>query len=224
MKYTEVPHLLLGFDTETTGLSTSADRALSYGFCLYRDGALAWSEHYFVVPDVPISPGAQNVHGLSRELLEEKFEHGEALTVEGGLRRTLEILREFHHQGASLCGANVSHFDVDMFQRSYQSVLGRHVHDDGLRLDELQIVDVIAHDIAMEPRSANPRRRNLTALSQHYGVRVGGHDALNDALAACEVFFAQVAQNTNDWSALRPVIGSMSADDIALHHESPTGF
>ncbi len=213
-KHVVVPELVLGFDTETTGLSTASDRALSYGFALYRNGVLEWSDHYLVVPDVRIDPGAERVHGLSRSFLEQKAAAGEAMTVEQGLTRTLSTLRHHHQAGAWICGANVSHFDIDMFQRSYQSVMKKHVHDDGLQLDELQIIDVIAHDIAMESRAANPRRRNLTALSMHYGVRVGGHDALNDAKAACEVFFAQVAQNTNDWTAVRKVVSSMDPSEV----------
>lgn len=224
IRYQSVPELVLGFDTETTGLSTSSERAISYGFCLYREGQLEWTDHFFVVPDVPISEGAQRVHGISRETLLAKYKAGEALSVEMGLIRAVDVLRRHHQQGAYICGANVSHFDIDMLHRSYQSKFKKHLKDDNLDPEELRIIDVIAHDIAMESRAENPRRRNLTALSNHYGVRVGGHDALNDAMAACEVFFAQVAANTNDWSTIRPVVGSMSDEDIAQHHESSSGF
>ena len=71
-KYLQVPELVLGFDTETTGLSVSSERAISYGFCAYRFGVPVWSEHFFVVPDRPISPGAYRVHKLSLEDLESK--------------------------------------------------------------------------------------------------------------------------------------------------------
>ncbi len=223
-KHHEVPELVLGFDTETTGLATSSERAISYGFALYRNMELVWSDHYYVVPDVEISPGAERVHGISRAMLEAKAARGEAHTVEQGLITTLAILRQHHAAGAWICGANVSHFDIDMFQRSYGSVMNKTVADDGLQLDELRIIDVISHDIAMESRAENPRRRNLTALSMHYGVRVGGHDALNDAKAACEVFFAQVAQNTNDWTGLRPPVSSMDPAEIEHYRETTADF
>lgn len=218
-----VPELVLGFDTETTGLATSSERAISYGFCLYRHGVLEWTEHFFVVPDVPISPGAQSVHGISMESLRERYDRGEALSVEMGLIRAVDILRRHHDMGAYICGANVSHFDIDMLHRSYQSKFRKHLKDDRLDPEQLRILDVISHDIAMESRAQNPRRRNLTALSYHYGVRVGGHDALNDAQAACEVFFAQVAANTNDWSSIRPSVAAMSEADIAAFHEPTSG-
>jgi len=58
-RYQRVPELVLGFDTETTGLSVSSERAVSYGFCAYRFGVPVWSEQFFVIPDRPISPGAK---------------------------------------------------------------------------------------------------------------------------------------------------------------------
>src|SRR5271155_6085806 len=56
-RYLQVPELIVGFDTETTGLDVSVERAISYGFCEYRYGLPVWSEHYFVLPDRPISAG-----------------------------------------------------------------------------------------------------------------------------------------------------------------------
>ena len=47
--YVEVPELVLGFDTETTGLATSSERAISYGFCLYRGGVLEWTDHLSLI-------------------------------------------------------------------------------------------------------------------------------------------------------------------------------
>ena len=57
-KYLQVPELILGFDTETTGLSVHSERAISYGFCAYRLGYPVWSEHFYVIPDCRISAGA----------------------------------------------------------------------------------------------------------------------------------------------------------------------
>ena len=61
-KYFAVPEVLLGFDTETTGLDVNNERAISYGFCMYEHGRPVSSEHFFVRPDRPITPGAQRVH------------------------------------------------------------------------------------------------------------------------------------------------------------------
>jgi DNA polymerase III epsilon subunit-like protein len=60
----------------------------------------------------------------------------------------------------------------------------------------LRIIDVVEHDLAIEPSRALRPRRGLTFLSNHYGVVPGGHDALQDARAAVEVFMEQVVVNT----------------------------
>lgn len=203
--YTAIPELVLGFDTETTGLDVTCERAISYGFCAYQSGRLVWSDHFFVRPDRAISAGAQRVHGVSMAELDEKYQTGEALSVPMGLIRAVGVLREYLGRGASIVGANVSYFDIEMLRRSYASVLSRDLRED-LHLERIPVIDVITHDEAIEPRSVNRRRRNLTSLCQHYGVDPGGHNALSDARASVEVFFAQVARNDAARRASSPQI------------------
>lgn len=218
-KHTEVPSLLLGFDTETTGLSTNSERAVSYGFIAYRDGVAEWSDHFFVLPDVPLSPGAERVHGLSLEVLRAKYEANEALSVGMGLIRAVATLRKYHREGAWIVGANVARFDIAMLASSYESVLKKPLSDEGLDPSELRIIDVIQHDTTIESRRENPRRRSLTHLCEYYDVEAGGHDALGDARAAVDVFLSQVARNTNDWTSIRPAVGAMSSDDVDTYFD-----
>jgi hypothetical protein len=91
-RYQRVPELILGFDTETTGLSVSSERAISYGFSAYRFGVPVWSEQFFVIPDRPISPGAKRVHGLSVEDMEAKRGSEKVYSVER-VMRAVQILR-----------------------------------------------------------------------------------------------------------------------------------
>ena len=191
-RYTQVPELLLGFDTETTGLSVTSERAIAYGFSAYRFGVPFWEEHFFVVPDRPITPGAQRVHGLSFEDLEAKRASEPVYPLAGGLLRAIEVLAEFHRYGAYVVGSNVSRFDLEMLRRSSLSVLGRALDDAELDLSLLRIIDVVEHDLAIEPSREIRPRRGLEHLCRHYGVRPGGHDALGDARAAVEVFLEQV--------------------------------
>lgn len=193
-KYFAVPELLLGFDTETTGLDVNSERAISYGFCAYERGSHVWSEHFFVRPDRPISPGAQRVHGVSMDDLDAKYQNSEALSVPMGLIRAVSVLRDHMSRGAIIVGANVSHFDVQMLRRSYSSVLQRDLHSD-LHVGRIRVIDVIKHDEVMESRALSSRRRSLGHLCQYYGVEPGGHHALHDARASVEVFLAQVARN-----------------------------
>lgn len=194
-KFLRVPELLLGFDTETTGLSVTSERAISYGFCAYRFGTPFWSEHFFVMPDRPISPGAQRVHGLSLEDLETLRSTNVVHSVAGGLVEAAKILRDFHQRGAYVVGSNVVRFDLEMMRRSSISVLGRALDDEYLDLSLLRIIDVVEHDLAIEPSRERRPRRGLEQLCRHYGVTPGGHDALGDARAAVEVFLQQVTFN-----------------------------
>jgi DNA polymerase III epsilon subunit-like protein len=194
-KYLRVPELILGFDTETTGLDVTSERAISYGFCAYRYGRPEWSEQFYVIPDRPISPGAKRVHGLSIEDLEAKRSSSTVLNVQGGLVRAVEILRRYQQQGAAIVGANVARFDLEMLRRSYESVLGKSLDDDSLDLSLLLIIDVVEHDLAIDPGREVRPRRGLSYLCKYYGVAPGEHDALGDARATVEVFIEQVIRN-----------------------------
>jgi DNA polymerase III epsilon subunit-like protein len=194
-RYQRVPELILGFDTETTGLSVSSERAISYGFCAYRFGVPVWSEQFFVIPDCPISAGAKRVHGLSLEDIEAKRGSHSVFSVEMGLRRAVQILQHFHDLGAYVVGSNVVRFDLEMLRRSCVSVLGMELNDKYFDISLLRIIDVVDHDLAIEPTREFRPRRGQDYLCRHYGVKPGGHDALSDARAAVEVFLEQVVHN-----------------------------
>jgi DNA polymerase III epsilon subunit-like protein len=196
-RYLQVPELILGFDTETTGLSVHSERAISYGFCAYRLGYPVWSEHFYVIPDRPISAGAQRVHGMSLEDLHAKREQEAVYNVEAGLTRAVKILRDFHERGAFVVGSNLGRFDLEMLRRTAISVLGNGLDNQYFDLSLLRIIDVVEHDLAIEPSRAERPRRGLTYLCRHYGVTPGGHHALNDARASVEVFFEQVVRNND---------------------------
>lgn len=194
-RYQRVPELILGFDTETTGLSVSSERAISYGFCAYRFGVPVWSEQFFVIPDRPISSGATRVHGLSIEDLEAKRDAGMVFSLEKGLTRAVQILRDYHELGAYVVGSNVVRFDLEMLRRSCISVLGMELNDHYFDISLLRIIDVVDHDLAIDPSREFRPRRGQEHLCRHYGVTPGGHDALSDARAAVEVFLEQVVHN-----------------------------
>ena len=194
-RYLRVPELILGFDTETTGLSVSSERAISYGFCAYRFGVPVWSEQFFVVPDRPISPGAQRVHGLSVEDIEAKRGTETVVSVEAGLTRAVQVLRDYHELGAFIVGSNIVRFDLEMLRRSTMSVLGKELNEEYFDISLLRIIDIVDHDLAIEPSRSDRPRRGQEYLCRHYGVKQGGHDALSDARAAVEVFLEQVVHN-----------------------------
>jgi DNA polymerase III epsilon subunit-like protein len=201
-KFLQVPELIVGFDTETTGLEVGRERAISYGFCAYQYGQPIWSEQFYVVPDQPISEGARRVHGLSVADIEAKRDSQSVYSVESGLAHALEILRVNQSRNAYFVGANLVRFDLEMFRRSYLSIFAREPDVDGLRFSDMQTIDVIEHDLLIEPSRELRPRRSLGHLCAHYGVDPGGHDALNDARATVEVFLEQVLHNNAGQMAL----------------------
>ena len=194
-KFQHVPELILGFDTETTGLSVTSERAISYGFCAYRFATPTWSEEYFVIPDRAISPGAQRVHGIALEDLEARRNAPDVYSLESGLERAIRILREYHDLGAYIVGSNVARFDLEMLRRSSISVLGDPLQGQDFDLSLLRVIDIVEHDLAIEPSRDERPRRGQDYLCRHYGVTPGGHSALADARAAVEVFLEQVVTN-----------------------------
>ena len=213
-RYLQVPELVLGFDTETTGLSVQSERAISYGFCAYRLGCPVWSEHFYVIPDCRISAGAQRVHGMSLGDLEGKRGGQDAVySVDAGLARAVKILRDFHDRGAYVVGSNLGRFDLEMLRRSSISVLGNALDNDYFDLSLLRIIDVVEHDLAIEPSRVDRPRRGLGYLCKHYGVSPGGHQALSDARAAVEVFCEQVVYNN---AGQVPMLLPMTRDDFMV--------
>jgi DNA polymerase III epsilon subunit-like protein len=204
-KILQVPELMVGFDTETTGLDVTCERAISYGFCEYRFGSLVRSDHYFVIPDRPIAPAARRVHGLSAQDIEARRGSDVVLSVKAGLMRAIAILRDYHELGAHFIGANIVRFDLEMLRRSAQSVLGDPLNSRAFDLSLLRTVDVIEHDLVIDPSRELRPRRGLEYLCSFYGVVPGRHDALGDARATVEVFIEQVIRNNAGQMALELV-------------------
>jgi DNA polymerase-3 subunit epsilon len=208
----EVPALLVGFDTETTGLSTSEDEAISYGFAVYRSGVLEELSQFFAVPARPMSSGAQRVHGISMSSLQKKLEDGDAFGASYAAELAATKLSQFASDGGVFVGSNPM-FDFNMLE----STLRRHGHGGlrpfGIAPPQISIIDVVSHDVLIEPRSASRPRRGLAQLCGHYGITPGQHDAAEDARAAAEVLLAQIRRNSELESL------DQSEKDIEVQHD-----
>lgn len=189
---TRLPELLVGFDTETTGLGVRHERAIAYGFAVYRYTRPVATEEFFVVPDRPIAEGARRVHGLDVAALEARRAVADVLTVAEGARRALDRLRGYHELGAFVVGANLTGFDLAMLRWTVRDALEA---EEDFDPRTLRTIDVIDHELVVRRGEPARYRRSLTSLCQHYGVRPGGHDAVGDARAAVEVLIAQVVAN-----------------------------
>ena len=205
-----VPPLMVGYDTETTGLDTQKDEPISYGLVIYRNGVQTGEkEHYLVNPKTIINPEASAVNGWTNSNLESSY-HGDILTGKrngelyhpaldptNGLNRMARRLGNLQKQGAVFVTANGPRFDLDMMKHLHKKLNHGIVplNSSGFNLDKARVVDVIAHDNLMVPKTLDPRSRSLTNLSLHYGVEPGNHAAYDDARATVDVFLKQIEHN-----------------------------
>ncbi len=194
--YLEVPRVLVGFDTETTGLSTTSDRAISYGFYELRDGVRHSVHHFYVDPEISVSSGAQKVHNISLDEIREK-QPDAVLPFARGVERALELIEYFDNEGAVFVGANVEGFDFKMLQSSARLLAPTSALAKRFSYVKLQIRDVLWHQMAMDNADLDAYKpaRGLAKLCDLHGVQRGNHNALEDARAAVEVFLAQVTHN-----------------------------
>jgi len=210
----DVPEILVGFDIESTGLDTNYDEAISYGFAEFRAGNLIRTEQFFVLPDVQIHPGAERVHGVSFEVLRKLHREGGALSARAGASRATQRLMDYASAGASFVGANPM-FDYSMLNSTLRRQGVGDLETFGLRLDELLIIDVVAHDKAIDDDRVARPRRGLANLCEFYDVTSGAHDAAEDARAAGEVLIAQIRRVNRQWTE-----SQMPVSDVEVSHPS----
>ena len=183
------PTLLVGFDTETTGLVAGDDEPISYALVVYRGGAHQTHEdvEIFVRSDKSISFGSQQIHGISQSFMDDEFEAGRAVKPVAAATQIAAHIARLHDEGAHFVGANPD-FDFRMLSGVFQK---NGIHLDSLPFDinTLSVRDVIQRhrDIDRE----DPRRRSLSFLCRYYDVSAGNHDARADAHAAVHVFLSQ---------------------------------
>ncbi|MBW7838422.1 MAG: 3'-5' exonuclease [Chitinophagaceae bacterium] len=157
-------------DLETTGLNTQDDRIIEIAIAkLHPNGDMEVKDSY-VNPMIPISPEAQEVHGISDEQVKDCKKFHE---IAGNI---LEFIK-----GCDLAGYNAIYFDFPMLLNE----LYRAGYNWNYRDHELIDVNNIF-------KISNPR--NLTAAVRHYmnEDHEGAHDARADAVATMGVFLKQL--------------------------------
>lgn len=155
---------MIAFDVETTGRNPETDQIVEISMCLYEAGK---EETYttLVKPDIPISKGAEAVHGISME------DVANAPTFAGIAPK----VRAFLDGAAVLVGYNVR-FDIRCVEREFDRI-GQPVD-----LSGKLVVDPFRIWQTLEPRS----------LTDAYRRFVGGdleeaHSAEADVQAAVNV-------------------------------------
>jgi DNA polymerase III epsilon subunit-like protein len=100
----------LGFDLETTGLNVMNDEPVQFaGMVFDSAGRCRRSLSFYINTDVPIQPGAQAVHKITKEKIQ-----ADGFSCALATERYTELVWEF--QPITLFGFNAANFDFPMWQ------------------------------------------------------------------------------------------------------------
>lgn len=171
------------FDTETTGTDTSRDQVIE--LCIqqgFGESARRWVWRF--LPDVPIQPDAEQVHGISMEDL-----HGEPRFVE----RAAEV-REVLGRAKVLCGYNLR-FDLEMVQAELQRCGAA-----PLELQGVVLLDPFRLWQRCEPRSLMDAHKRFVGSAFD-----GAHGAAADVAATARVLEGMVEAfelDALDWDGI----------------------
>lgn len=169
----------LAIDLEATGLDFSQDEILSVGFTIIRNMNILLSEsQYFLVrPEQNIPEETAVVHGIMDDASSEGIE----------LKQAMEIILDALTGKVLL--AHHTNIECKFLNKACRKVFGYDV--------VFPIVDTYAIEYnSLKHRGITPENKGLRlyALREDYGLpRYPAHNALNDAVAAAELFLAQVA-------------------------------
>ena len=159
------------FDIEATGLNVLKDRIVQIALIKYTPESSEPEElELMIKPDVPISPEAQKVHGISAEMLEDK----------PMFAQVAQQLYDFIGE-ADLAGYNSDRYDIPMLMEEFARVGFE------LNIDNRNNVDVQKIFYMMEPRTLK------AAVRLYCGKELeGAHDALADVRATVDVLKGQL--------------------------------
>lgn len=163
----------VAFDLETTGVRVHNDQPVSYAL-VHADGDLYDTDHSLVIPEVPISPGASEKHGIT---MEQCLATGVSLVV--ALEHIRDVLLSASRAGTPLVGMNLT-FDLTIVDHQLRINCGEGLEELGWHGP---IVDAYVIDRYLDKYRKG--KRTLTDLCQHYNVPLdNAHDAAGDALAS----------------------------------------
>lgn len=161
--------VILGLDTETTGLDLNKDQIIQFGGIRIDNGQVTKLK-FNCKPTVPINPEAQEKHGITMGMLENEksFSH----YAEQLVNMT---------ENALLVGFNIGGFDVPIIDRQLRECGFDDVFKDSHIFDTFELF-----------KKHTPRK--LVDAFAFYGLGdlTGAHDALVDVTAAIGIMEKQV--------------------------------
>lgn len=190
-KWADFP--MLGFDTETTGVSPDQDRIVTAALVEIHPGRRPVTTSYVVDPGIDIPPEATEVHGYTRERAIAEQTH----TPEQLLFEVTGRLALWMGHGYPIVGFNLA-FDLTLLEAENH----RHGVDTLAARGSIQpVVDVYVLDKFADPYRKGGRK--LDQVCATYGVtHVGAHDAGGDALAACRLWPRIMAKHSRKFPGM----------------------
>jgi DNA polymerase-3 subunit epsilon len=175
----------VGFDLETTGVSSFRDVPVSYGFVEHvreSTGSSTRVEGGYVNPGVAIPAGASAIHGITNDMVVDSTPLGEAVEV------VAERLSSIWKSGGVVVGMNVG-YDLTMVDSLCRRL-------DVATLEERSEIGPVMDILVLDRHFDKWRKgsRKLNDLCLHYGVTLkSAHSAAEDAEASLVVFEAMLA-------------------------------
>ncbi len=170
----------VALDLETTGLDPDKDAILSLGWVAIKNMQvdLASAQHRLVKPFLDIPEQSAVIHHIT----DDQAAAGESL------RSVLEELLEL--LAGKVLIAHHAKVEVGFLRRACEHYFG-----DGFLMRVVDTQEVARRSLAMRDQVIRSGDLRLPELRERYGLpRYRLHNALSDALAAAELFLAQLAQ------------------------------
>jgi len=202
---------LCGFDLETTGTDVETDRIVTA--CAVQVGGGRDTESYtwLADPGIEIPDGAAKVHGITTERARAEGRPAADVVAE-----VVGTLAGAVADGVPIVAMNAA-FDLTMLDREARRHGIKPLTD--VVGDALRVVDPRVLDKRVDPYRRGSR--TLTALCEHYGVRLdGAHDAAADAVAACRVAWRIAQQYAEIGRALLDELHDQQTDWAAQQARS----
>ncbi|WP_320670583.1 exonuclease domain-containing protein [Patulibacter defluvii] len=171
---------LAAFDLETTGIELEHDRIVTAAVSIVGGGLPSESHDWLVDPEIEIPAEATAVHGISTE---HARTHGR--DAREAIEEIVALLAAHVRDGVPIVAFN-ARFDLTILDREARRHELRPLVDRIGGAEALLVVDPLVIDKAAD--RYRPGKRTLTAVSEHYRVRLdSAHAADADAIAAARV-------------------------------------
>ncbi|MFN5136153.1 MAG: exonuclease domain-containing protein [Chitinophagaceae bacterium] len=180
------------FDLETTGINIGSDRIIEIAIIKIVPDGTKQVKRKLLNPEMPIPPGATEVHGITNEMVKD------APTFKQAANEIKQFI-----DGCDLGGYNSNRFDVPILMEEFLRV--------GIEIDlkENRLVDVQRIFHQME-------QRTLSAAYKFYCNKNldGAHSAEIDASATLEVLQAQVERYPQLGKSVESILKAIGEEEI----------